>query len=88
MNWVFLIAFAIAGLRVAGVKDAAFQAVAHLFVGAAFGAALCAQKRAHHLDLWSIFVLLCLVELFCFFSSDSRSWRGPIIPESNSGGRT
>lgn len=48
--------------RIYGLKDEAFQAVAHLFVGGLAGAWLVA-KRSLYLDA---FVALCVVEVLCF----------------------
>lgn len=38
-TWIYVVAFILAVLRIAGHKSEAFQAVAHLFVGGLFTAA-------------------------------------------------
>lgn len=48
--------------RIAGIKGAAFQAAAHLFVGGLFGAYFAGKKR-HHLILG---LGLSALELACF----------------------
>jgi hypothetical protein len=37
--WIYIVAFVLAALRIAGHKSQTFQAVAHLFVGGLFTAA-------------------------------------------------
>lgn len=60
---VFAVAtVAIALLRILGVKDPAFQAIAHLFVGGLAGAWLVDRNRFYAAAFW----LLCAVEVICF----------------------
>lgn len=64
-----LCAVVLAGLRIAGIKHPAFQAVAHLYVGFLFGA--WADSRAHGNSDRGCFwlaIALSVVELICFLT--------------------
>ncbi len=66
MNIVLIIIAAIiGGMRVEGFKDIAFQAVAHLFVGAMIGSAAVGSGMNRKIYI-GIAVGLSITEIICF----------------------
>lgn len=71
-NWSFVFAvllgtsFAIGLLRVFGFKSESYQAIAHIFVGGLFGAALATGYR----DYWVMAVSLTVVEIIVFLAGE------------------
>lgn len=60
-----IVATVIAVTRVLGVKNPAYQAVAHLFVGGLAAAWLIERERIYS----GLFILLCVVEVAAFFAA-------------------
>jgi hypothetical protein len=62
-TWIYVVAFVLAALRIAGHKSQAFQAVAHLFVGALLGQSYYEGWRRSP-SFW-LAVVLSIIELAC-----------------------
>jgi hypothetical protein len=62
---VYLMSFALAGARIGGLKTEAFQAVAHLWVGALLAAWILNRNK----DARKLAIALSVIELACFIVS-------------------